>query len=397
MTMEAPRSRVRGADGLRAIACLLVVWHHLTQRLNGHNYHGLLANIHYAGMRGEVGVSLFFVLSGCLLSLPFWRSFVSNEPLPRLRLYVVNRAARIVPAMWINLLIVSLLAIPIWNYGWNWARVLSSMFFINNFDYRTFFPAELNGPLWSIGLEVWCYILLPLVLIPVIKLSRSVIVAATVLILGILTLQLMNPWILRTFMTDDLAKGWQFGMTGGAKQWLPYWNVNTFFCQFLVGSLGALVISWLVHKQVKTRALFDLLSVLAMIAAFVLVWIRVQPGAPDAQTHQPYAAPYFALLMSIGLVLCTQSKYWWRVLDNPLFTWVAKISFGIYLWHMVFIMTIGAKFNTHFVVFGMNSGWHWLKLSAVVVAGSVLVASASWQFIESPILRRAHQVNARRP
>ena len=390
-------TRIRGADGLRAIACLLVVGHHLTQRLNGHNYAGLLGKLHYAGMRGEVGVSLFFVLSGCLLSVPFWRALVHKQATPKMGTYVINRVARIVPAMWVNLILVSLLAIPVVNYGWNWARVLSSMFFVNIFDYRTFFPAELNGPLWSIGFEVWCYILLPLVLIPIIKFCRSVKSAFIAIVLTIISLQALNPWILHAFETDDLAKGWQYGMTGGAKLWLPYWNVGTFFSQFLVGSLVALGITWLDTKSESRRLHYDLLGIVFFISAFTVVWFRVQPGAPDKFTHQPYAAPMFAILIGLCLFFVSHSTVTYRILDNSLFRWIAKISFGIYLWHMVFIMVIASKVNNHFVFYGMNSGWHWLKLSAVVVLGAVLMASASWYLLENPILKKAHQYTRHRP
>ena len=67
--MSTQLLRIPGADGLRALACLLVVWHHTTQRFNPENSSDWIKGIHFLGMRGEVGVSLFFVLSGCLLSL----------------------------------------------------------------------------------------------------------------------------------------------------------------------------------------------------------------------------------------------------------------------------------------------------------------------------------------
>ena len=57
-------ARIPGADGLRAIACLLVIWHHTAQKLNPEGLSPLVGVLHFLGMRGEVGVSLFFVLSG---------------------------------------------------------------------------------------------------------------------------------------------------------------------------------------------------------------------------------------------------------------------------------------------------------------------------------------------
>jgi peptidoglycan/LPS O-acetylase OafA/YrhL len=80
-------ARIPGADGLRAIACLLVIWHHTAQKLNPEGLSPLVGVLHFLGMRGEVGVSLFFVLSGCLLSVPFWASFVERKPFPSIKRY----------------------------------------------------------------------------------------------------------------------------------------------------------------------------------------------------------------------------------------------------------------------------------------------------------------------
>ena len=171
--MNGQLMRISGADGLRALACLLVVWHHTTQRFNPESSAPLIQSIHFFGMRGEVGVSLFFVLSGCLLSLPFWYSFVNGSPTPKLWFYAINRAARIIPAYWFNLLLCTLVALWLFDLNINWWRLISGLLFINSYHYSSFFPAELNGPLWSIGLEVSCYVLLPVILLLIMKNTKT--------------------------------------------------------------------------------------------------------------------------------------------------------------------------------------------------------------------------------
>jgi peptidoglycan/LPS O-acetylase OafA/YrhL len=125
--------RIPGADGLRALACLLVVWHHTTQRFNPENSASWIQGIHFFGMRGEVGVSLFFVLSGCLLSLPFWNSFVNTDRFPSLRFYAINRAARIIPAYWFNLIFCTVIGIWLFDQNVNWWRLISGLLFINSY------------------------------------------------------------------------------------------------------------------------------------------------------------------------------------------------------------------------------------------------------------------------
>ena len=260
-------------------------------------------------------------------------------------------------------------------------------FFINSYNYSTFFPTELNGPLWSIGLEVSCYVLLPLVSYVIFKTAKSTVLAFAGLITAIVALQALNPLIIQIFMTSNDQKGWEFGLDGGAKQWLPYWNIGSFFTQFLIGSLAALIIVQLRAKQTGANRLFDLGFVASALGATLLVIARLIPGAPDSFTHQPYVSPFFALFMSVALVCASHSVYVSRLLDNRVFSWLAKLSFGIYLWHMVVIEIIARKFIKDYVYFGLHDVWQWVLISTIVLATAIAIAAASWRLLESPILR----------
>jgi peptidoglycan/LPS O-acetylase OafA/YrhL len=389
--MKTQSVRISGADGLRALACLMVVLHHTSQRLNPTNSPDWLQGIHFFGMRGEVGVSLFFVLSGCLLSLPFWNSFANKEPAPSLKFYLINRGARIIPAFWLNLIVCTFLGLWVFNQDINWWRFLSGLFFINSYHYSTFFPAEINGPLWSIGLEVSCYLLLPLVLFSIIKSTKKLSHAIASLVGWIVLLQLINPWIINTFMTSNVSKGWQYGLTGGAKQWLPYWNVSTFFSQFLCGSLAALIIVALRSRGMTKSRYFDVAAILLALTAIWLVADRLVVGAPDRLTDQPYLAPFYAILMAAVLVASAFSTTIYRALDNKVFAWFAKLSFSIYLWHMVLIVFIERKAGRNYVYNGVTDTSEWVVLSCIVLAGSTLIAAISWRFLESPVLKYARK------
>jgi len=388
---ELTVTRIPGADGLRAIACLLVVWHHAAQKLNPEGLSPLVGALHYLGMRGEVGVSMFFVLSGCLLSMPFWGSFVARKPFPSIKKYSMNRAARIAPAFWLNLIICNILAVVLFNLEFSWQKFISAFLFINSYHFSTFFPTELNGPLWSIGLEVSCYLLLPLVLFAIFKTAKSTRHAAAAMTTVLVSLQALNPLIIQVFMTDNFQKGWQFGIDGGAKQWLPYWNIATFFSQFLIGSLAALVIVHIRSKQTKPGRLFDWTFIASAIAAFVLVVTRLTPGSQDSFTQQPYVSPFLALLFAVLLISGSHSSRAGQMLDNRLFTWLAKLSFGIYLWHVVVIEIIARTFVKNYTYYGMNDIWQWTLISAIVVGASIVIAAVSWKFIESPIIQAARR------
>jgi peptidoglycan/LPS O-acetylase OafA/YrhL len=126
-----------------------------------------------------------------------------------------------------------------------------------------------------------------------------------------------------------------------------------------------------------------------------LVLDRLTPGAPDALTQQPYVAPYFALLMTAAIVCASQSVFVSRILDNRLFTWLAKLSFGIYLWHVVVIELISRKFVSNYVYGGLTESTQWFALSAIVLGVSIAIAAASWRWFESPILTKVRRLTGR--
>jgi len=394
--MNGKLLRIPGADGLRALACLLVVWHHTTQRFNPETSATWIQSIHFFGMRGEVGVSLFFVLSGCLLSLPFWNSLINADRVPSLRFYAINRAARIIPAYWLNLLFCTLFAFWVFDQNINWWRLISGLLFINSYHYSSFFPAELNGPLWSIGLEVSCYLLLPIVLFVIIKNTRRIPFAIVGMIGWICALQLLNPMIIHNFATSEKLKGWQYGFTGGAKQWLPYWNISSFFTQFLCGSLAALIIVALRARGTLKSLTFDLSALLFATAAILLVANKLVPGAPDSFTKQPYVAPFYAILMAGVLISVSLSTQVYKLLDTKLFVWIAKLSFSIYLWHMFIIVIIERKFLSIYVYYGLTDSLQWVIVSSIVLIGSIVIAAVSWRFLEAPILKSARKVSTNR-
>jgi peptidoglycan/LPS O-acetylase OafA/YrhL len=234
-----------------------------------------------------------------------------------------------------------------------------------------------------------------MILFAIIKNTKKISFAIVGMITWILALQLLNPWIISTFMTSDKLKGWQYGLTGGAKQWLPYWNVGSFFAQFLCGSLAALVIVALrARGALKSRA-FDLSFAVFAIAAIWLVAIRLVPGASDSFTQQPYVAPFYAILMAGALVSASMSTQIYKLLDNKLFSWIAKLSFSIYLWHFFIIEIIQRKFLGKYVYYGLTDSLQWVIVSSIVLCASILIAATSWRFLESPVLKYARTLGRR--
>lgn len=388
--------RVNGADGLRAVACLLVLFHHAAQRFNPEFSPGWIKALHYAGWRAEVGVALFFVLSGCLLSMPFWHAYVNALKGPSLVEYARNRIARIVPGVWLTLIVSTYVAVKILDGYFQPMRFFTGLLFIYSFHYKTFFPVDTNGPLWTIGLEAWCYICLPIILLVIFKFKRSIKIAFFGMFLWILFLQALQPLIIKKFMTEDYEKGWNFGLTGGAKLWMPYWNFATFFTMFLLGSVAALAISVIRQRGKDQRIHWDVFSILALIAATYIVLRYEIPGTPDAFTRQPYLNPWFAALIALSMFSAAVSRHFWKLLDNRLFRHVARVSFGLYLWHWLLLIVVERKAPNEYWSNGANNIYAWLGMIVFTYSLTWAIAGLSYKYFETPILRWNRRSIARR-
>ena len=389
-------SRIKGADGFRAVACMLVIYHHVSQRLNPAMSPRWLQILQYIGMRGEVGVSVFFVLSGCLLATPFWNAFVGNTPQPKLRTYFQNRAARILPGYYFLLAFSTFLAVKLIHFKIVWSRIIAGVLLVSHFHWNTFFAAEIDPPLWTITLEIWSYILLPIVLYSIFKRVRTVKAAAIGMFIWIVFLQSLQPLIIKFFMTDPYMKGWDYGLAGGAKQWLPYWNLASFFSQFLLGASAALYIAHKKSKSTEASRKYDLLTATGILLAFVLIQVRLTPGVPDPITRQPYISPIYAALVAFALANVPFSKYISNFLEKRFFKRVATISFGLYLWHQMIMTIIQVKMDPTYFYYGTVDVGHWADTSFLVIVISYVLASTSWKIYESPILRWSRSNIAKR-
>ncbi|MEI2393804.1 acyltransferase family protein, partial [Paenibacillus phytohabitans] len=143
--IQLGRTRLAGADGIRAIACLSVILHHLSQKLVMPAQKPWLQEVQSVLLLGNSGVSLFFLLSGFLLSFPFWSAYLENKPYPSIRTYAVRRAARIMPGFYVSFLVCLLL---VWRLDipteYLWRRIITGFTFTSGFHYTTFFPSDLN-------------------------------------------------------------------------------------------------------------------------------------------------------------------------------------------------------------------------------------------------------------
>lgn len=155
-------------DGLRGMAIIMVVAYH-TVYCNPRAAPAIIAGTQLCGA-GWMGVPLFFVLSGFLISYPMFlkRFQCKQDILPRN--YVLKRASKIIPPFYLSLIIFAL-AYYLWQRRLDAPRIaLHYALGLPNF-FRE--KAEFNGVYWSLIVEAHFYILLPLLFLLFRRLAYS--------------------------------------------------------------------------------------------------------------------------------------------------------------------------------------------------------------------------------
>ena len=147
-------------DGIRAVACLMVLMVHVSTETGDALAPGPIGALLSAG---ELAVPLFFALSAVLLYRPWARATLDGTPGPSTRVYLWRRIMRIFPTYWV----VAVIALLLWageHMGSirHWFEVLTLSFPFNT-DPHWEGPGPYGlGQMWSLSVEVAFYFSLPL-------------------------------------------------------------------------------------------------------------------------------------------------------------------------------------------------------------------------------------------
>jgi len=393
-------TRLAGADFIRASACIIVLGHHLAQRMSWNSDLGWMEWMRVFVQTGGFGVSMFFVLSGYLLAKPFWSAVDAGRPLPSLRVYAIRRAARILPGFWLALTVTFILSVTVFHFGLTpqlMLRFLSGLFLLADWHWVTLFPVEVNGPLWSISFEVTSYLLLPLGFIALFALAPRVGVGwrTRILWLAVIAVALAaHTLFVRLVHPGSFQRGWDYGLIGGAKTWMPNFNPFGFFAMFATGALAAGVQGKLARYR---HPGFDALALLALGAGIAL--LQIQTNARGTESYGlllvPHDFPWFHLTVAASLALLPSTVLLGRLLDNPVVRYLARISFGIYVWHYVVLELVRLYIAPDIDHGQMQDPLRMAWVSGLIVGVSILIAHASFYLLENPIIAWARGLEKR--
>jgi peptidoglycan/LPS O-acetylase OafA/YrhL len=318
------QSHVPALTGLRAIAALLVVGTHAAFA-TGALTHGYLGAI-YA--RLEIGVSIFFALSGFLLFRPWAVAAASASQPPNVARYTRHRFRRIMPAYVVAVLAtfaIYTVFTPGPNPGQTWLGLLRyltlTQIYTQNFLVTYLHPGL--SQMWSLAVEVSFYTLLPV--LAFLLLRRSAKWRPAVTLTRLAALAAVTPvWLIVVDTTDLLPNS--------AGMWLPG-HLTSFTAGMALAVLSVVGTRW------NACATLPLAAALYFAVATPIggVIVGTDPAWVPVTKECLYAA--IAMLVVGTVVLGSPNRYT-RILSSPPVVWLGEISYEIFLLHAVVMAVV---------------------------------------------------------
>jgi peptidoglycan/LPS O-acetylase OafA/YrhL len=341
-------SRIHSLDSLRGISALIVLIHHIF--LMTPIFYAAHYSIEYKGWLDEVfnipfvhtiwagseAVILFFVLSGFVLALPFLNS--SNF---HYKSYIIQRFSRIYLPYFVIMIIAVLLMVTIADYNGHsgmipsfserrWSHPLSleaafSYIFMLGYD-----NTNVNGPTWSLVHEMRISFIFPIIMMLIIKNGafKSSVIGFAVSMIASVILLMISRVIENNFIATIVDS---FGDTA---------FYTTFF---LIGATFAkyyhLIEAPFKRLKLSNKIGLFILAILLFNFNETFPFLKRDYGFINQGINFIdgwFTAAGVLIIFTFAIFSPTVSK----ILEKPSLIWLGKISYSLYLIHMVVLITL---------------------------------------------------------
>ena len=347
-------------DSLRAIAVIAVIIYHIDA-----NY--------LPG--GFLGVDLFFVLSGYLISSLIIKEYKSTGTVNLYNFYV-RRARRLLPAVYFMITVV-LIIITLFNgvllkksyldalfgyiYSSNWWYIFHKLDYFDSFGSQSPFKH-----LWSLAIEEQFYMFFPLIFLIFNRKSKSNNSNSKLnknfiyVVLSLILVSLIAHILL--FDINNINR--------------IYFGTDTRAFSLLVGVVGAILYPMDRLSERTTKKDNMIYSIVSLVSILVLIGIMINTSEYNTWLYRGG----FLLVAIIGLIIIISSgrqyTFMSKLLSFKPLVFIGKISYSLYLWHFPILVV-----TTPVSEIG-NPNLFYVTLRIVLI---FLVATGSYMFVETPI------------
>ena len=298
-------SRNLSADILRVSALFLVITYHIYALTHNRIFNNELVDslISYGG---EIGVNIFFFLSGFGIWHSLNKQFKAELTLGIYKSYIKRRIIRVVPNYYFHLILtVIITSSAIYISKENWSTFITHLLFVHNL-FITHHGA-INGSLWTMAVIFQFYLIAPFIFI--IQNKKPVLFY----VVGIVSF--IWPIIISGTFLDSLFYGSQ---------------ITDRLHIFMIGMMAA---RFEYRKKNKnSNYIFLLLTVIAMLIFFYWVVLRIQ--------NYHVLMPTFGCVFYGLIIYFMSGNEYSHGLFSRILLFLAKQEYGIYLWHFIIITTL---------------------------------------------------------
>jgi len=344
-------------DGWRALAILgVMMTHDLPWVIAGHS------NAMFKGF-GGYGVNLFFAISGLLITTRILEeeSLVGHFDIRR---FYIRRIFRIQPVAILYLAVIAALMLfhVIHDHWYYW---VAAMFMFENFVWHpSAIPfAFFEGHFWTLAVEEHFYILLSLTLLWLRK-SRMAV-------LGVL-------WVV-LFVAEKIAE---------KQRWFdPFYSERRTYWQLDYLIFAAIAALALQRPAVKPWVAFAI-TIVAVMLHRESIQIRHMDGAfsPQGWLNELGLISQFFFTLWVAATMLHPKSWTTRLLESALLRFIGRLSYSLYLWHVLFFSSFEPVTNITNPVLLALSG------RPAKYFASFGVAILSYYLLEKPMMRLGHRL-----
>jgi peptidoglycan/LPS O-acetylase OafA/YrhL len=361
--------RITGLDGLRGLAVTAVmVFHFVPGWLPG----------------GFVGVDVFFVLSGYLITTLL---LADSEAHGRLNLigFWARRARRLLPCLLLVVVAVTVYiryVAPPGTYPGYRLDALSALFFFSNWhqiaDAGNYWDATgAVSPLlhtWSLAIEEQFYLVWPVMVLGVVALARGV--------------RRATPILLALCVTGVVASATEMALLyqPGSPNTRIYFGTDTHAQGLLIGAALACALALGRGRRpaggpvpvVAGRIMGRAVTVVGIVGLIGVAVLADRLNSSSAFTYEGgFAFVSLAAAAVILAVVVVRAGSVGRALSIRPLAWIGEISYGLYLWHFPLLVFLSPG----------RTGTSGVTLFAERVGATMVAATVSYYLVERPVMR----------
>ena len=374
--VSAHPSRIWSLDALRGVAILLVIFHHVAPcPPMMPPVIGSIFRLLHSG--GWIGVDLFFVLSGYLVSGLIFHEFIRNQSFSPFK-FLVRRGFKIYPAFYVLLIATLMFHFP---GNRTFPRIWGEIFFLQNY------VGSVLTHTWSLAVEEHFYILLAFGLALLAR-KKTIVPFQEIRT----TFLWMAPAILIFRIIDC-------DLTGPPYQ--THWATHFRLDSLLFGVL----LSWIYHfhqeKFVRWirryRSLLWIVAFITLSLPFMIFWTDYSYFINSIGFTILYVGSGCLLISVIDV---RKSKSFFMNRSLTLLQWIGVSSYSIYLWHTMAIFFVAYLFHSDRIFFrwfgdqSVSTGAYLIYVISVLMT-SIIGGYIASLMVERPFLKLRSKIMSR--